>query len=93
MLRLDGLQVPSMRYICYGRIMKLIIYSTPTCAYCKQTKIYLDKKNVPYEERSALTAPEYPELANKYGFSVPLVYNGSTGFVGWQLDKLNAMIA
>lgn len=75
------------------RMNKIILYSTPTCAFCKQTKMYLDKKNVPYEERSALTAPEYPELADKYGFSVPLIISGDEGFCGWNLTRLNAMIA
>ena len=31
-------------------IKKITIYSTPTCVYCKMTKEFLQKNNIPYEE-------------------------------------------
>ena len=31
--------------------MKITIYSTTTCPYCKMLKTYLDEKNLSYEEK------------------------------------------
>jgi len=67
------------------------IYTTPTCAYCPMVKKYLDMKSIPYESKDALTDPIYPALANKYGMTVPLIYNTETdqGTVGYNISNLN----
>jgi len=31
--------------------MKILIYSTTTCPYCRMLKDYLNSKNVPFEEK------------------------------------------
>lgn len=73
----------------------ITIYKTPTCAYCHQTASYLDKKGVAYEmiDVSERHNQEYANLASLYGHTVPLVTNGVDTFCGWNLAKLNAMIA
>ena len=30
-------------------VMKVVVYSTPTCPTCKMIKTKLDRKNIPYE--------------------------------------------
>ena len=32
--------------------MKIIIYRTPTCVYCKKAKAFLGAHNIPYEEKN-----------------------------------------
>ena len=68
------------------------IYSTPTCAYCAQVKKYLEMKNISYTEKSALDSPEYQDLANRYGYSVPLITYKDQGMVGYDLPKLIKML-
>lgn len=70
----------------------ILIYSTPTCAFCVQVKKYLDKVGVAWEERDALTDPNYPDLANRFGMTVPLVYNGIDGMVGWNITRLKELL-
>lgn len=38
--------------------MKMSIYTTNTCAYCKQLKTFLDKKGVEY---TTINLSDYPE--------------------------------
>lgn len=72
----------------------ILIYSTPTCVYCKQVKKYLDHKQIAWEERDAFTAPEYPTLMERFGMTVPLIYNDTAdrGMVGYDIGKINALI-
>jgi hypothetical protein len=35
---------------------------------------------------------EYKQLAELYGFNVPLVTDGNTTYTGWNLAKLNQMV-
>lgn len=69
----------------------LKLFTTPTCAYCVQVKKYLEAKSVPYTVQEA-EGQEYQELASKYGYTVPLVYNGKDGMVGFNIAKLNSLI-
>lgn len=68
------------------------IYTTPTCAYCKLVEKYLNRKGIPFETREASEATEYPSLAQKFGFTVPLIINGDKGMVGFDIVKLNALV-
>lgn len=73
----------------------ILIFSTPTCVYCKQVKRYLDHKGIKWEERDAYTDPQYAELSRLYGMTVPLVYNpvSNKGMVGYNIGALNDLIA
>lgn len=75
--------------------MTITIYKTPSCAYCAQTVKYLTSKGVKHQviDVTETPDPEYKRLADLYGFSVPLVTDGTIGYVGWNLSKLNQMIA
>jgi glutaredoxin len=71
----------------------ITIYKTPKCAYCAQTTRYLDTKRVNYQVIDVTETPskEYEDLAQLYGSSVPLVTDGKSGYVGWNMRELNRM--
>lgn len=54
-------------------------------------KKYLGTKNVDYKELQA-EGEEYEQLANLYGFTVPLVVNGDRGMVGYNISQLKQLI-
>ena len=67
----------------------IIIYKTPTCAYCKQVCQFLDWKKISYELREAV-GDEYSKLLERFGMTVPLIYNTETdnGMVGYDISKI-----
>lgn len=38
--------------------MKIVIYTTTECPYCKMLKTYLSEKNIQYEEKNTTDNPE-----------------------------------
>lgn len=71
----------------------IIIYKRENCAYCPQVMRFLDHKGVPYRVEMA-EGDTYTILANKYGVTVPLVYNDKTdqGMVGYNIAKLLELV-
>ena len=72
---------------------QVVIYSTPTCPYCKRAKEYLSRKGIPYIERNvAMDRDAAKEMIKKSGqMGVPVILvNGEViiGFSQTQLDKL-----
>ena len=72
---------------------QVVIYSTPTCPYCKRAKEYLSRKGIPYIERNvAMDRDAAKEMIKKSGqMGVPVILiNGEViiGFNQTQLDKL-----
>lgn len=69
---------------------KVIIYSTPTCVYCKMVKDFLEKNNMEYEEYNVadnLKARE--EMVQKsHQLGVPVVDIGGEIFVGFEKDGI-----
>ena len=71
----------------------MVVYSTPTCPYCKRTKDYLSRKGISYtdinvaENRDA--AKEMIQKSGQMGVPV-LIINGEVvvGFNQTLLDKL-----
>ncbi len=68
----------------------VIVYSTPTCPYCKLTKEYLKEKNIPYKEIDVSADPAAAnEMVKKSGqMGVPVVEVGSQIIVGWNKSEL-----
>ncbi len=64
---------------------KAIIYSTPTCIYCKMVKDFLGKNNIEYEEHDVASdlkaRAEMVEKSHQLG--VPVVDIGGEIFVGF----------
>ncbi len=74
---------------------KVVIYSTPTCPYCKRAKDYLSRKGIHYTDIDvAQDREKAKEMTQKSGqMSVPVIIIGDEIVVGFnqvQLDKLLA---
>lgn len=72
---------------------KVVIYSTPTCPYCKRAKEYLSRKGISYQEYNvAVDRDKAKEMIQKSGqMGVPVIIVDSEVVVGFnqvQLDKL-----
>ncbi len=75
--------------------MKVKIYTTPTCPYCRMTKEYLNTKGVKYENvdvsASKENAQEMIDRSNQMG--VPVIDVDGKLIIGFdkaELDKLFA---
>lgn len=69
---------------------QLTIYTTPTCAYCKAEKEWLDENDIEYEEIDASdpeNAKEMVEVSGQMGVPVSVVGEDSV-VIGFQKDKL-----
>ena len=74
---------------------KVVIYSTPTCPYCKRAKEYLSRKGISYTDIDvAQDREKAKEMTQKSGqMSVPVIIIDGEIVVGFnqaQLDKLLA---
>ena len=72
---------------------KVVIYSTPTCPYCKRAKDYLSRKGIAYIDRNvAADKDAAKEMIQKSGqMGVPVIIIDSEIVVGFNqalLDKL-----
>jgi glutaredoxin-like YruB-family protein len=72
---------------------KVVIYSTPTCPYCKRAKDYLSQKGIPYTDINvAQDREKTKEMVQKSGqMSVPAIIIDDEIVVGFNqalLDKL-----
>ncbi len=73
---------------------KVIIYSTPTCPYCKRAKDYLSRKGIAYTDINvAQDREKSKEMIQKSGqMGVPVIIIGDNeivvGFNQSLLDKL-----
>ena len=68
---------------------KVIVYSTPTCVYCKMAKEFFAKNNVAYEERDVASDLKAREemLEKSQQLGVPVIDVDDTIIVGF--DKKN----
>ncbi len=74
---------------------KVVIYSTPTCPYCKRAKEYLSRKGIRYTDIDVAQDKEKAkEMTQKSGqMSVPVIIIDNEIVVGFNqvlLDKLLA---
>jgi glutaredoxin-like YruB-family protein len=72
---------------------KVVIYSTPTCPYCKRAKEYLSRKGISYTDIDVAQDKEKAkEMTQKTGqMSVPVIIIDDEIVVGFNqvlLDKL-----
>lgn len=69
---------------------KIIIYTTPTCVYCKMVKSLFQQHNLLYEEKDVvmdINARE--EMVNKsHQLGVPVIDVDGEIFVGFDKDAL-----
>ncbi|MBP9864547.1 glutaredoxin family protein [Patescibacteria group bacterium] len=75
--------------------MTIIVYSTPTCPYCKLTKEFLKEKNVSFQEIDVAADPAAAnEMVKKSGqMGVPVIDVGGQVIVGWNKSALEEALA
>ena len=80
-------------------LMKITIYSTATCGYCKMLKKYLDDKSIKYEVKMAdedeAIAKELYEKSHQ--FAVPFTQiekddKTTVDILGFDVPKINAVL-
>ena len=71
-----------------------IIYTTPTCQYCKAAKELMTKKGVKYEEYNvAADKGKLNEMIDKSGgMAVPVIDVEGQVIVGFNPDKLSEVL-
>jgi len=76
-------------------MMNVLIYTTPTCGYCRQAKEYLRARNVPFVEKDvaadAVAAQEMVQRSGQRGVPV-LIINGQV-IVGFDRRRIDDALA
>lgn len=70
---------------------KVLIYTTPTCPYCKQAKEYFKENKIDYEEADvANDSDKAQEMIDKSGqMGVPVIVIGDEVIVGFDKEKID----
>ena len=73
---------------------KVIIYTTPTCVYCKAAKEFFQENNVEYEEKDVAVDMEAQQtMVKKSGqLAVPVIEVNGEVVVGFDKDKLSELL-
>lgn len=74
--------------------MKVVIYTTPTCGYCKQAKAYFEEKGIEYDEIDVSQDQEKAkEMVEKTGqMGVPVIEIGEKMLVGFDPAAIDEAI-
>lgn len=74
--------------------MKITIYSTPTCPYCKLTKEFLTEKGIAFSDIDVSADPAAAnEMVKKSGqMGVPVIDIDGQIIVGWNKSALEDAI-
>jgi glutaredoxin 3 len=74
---------------------RVVIYSTPTCPYCKRAKDYLTRKGIPYREYNvAADRDAAKEMVKKSGqMGVPVILIGDEVLIGFNQTQLDRLLA
>ncbi len=72
----------------------VIIYSTPTCVYCKTLKEYLGHKNIPFEEIDvSVNEKELEKMVAISGqMGVPVVDIEGNVVIGFDRQKIDELL-
>ncbi len=74
---------------------KVVIYSTPTCPYCKRAKDYLSRKGIPYIDINvAQDRGKAKEMIDKSGqMGVPVITIDDEIIVGFNQTLLDELLS
>jgi glutaredoxin 3 len=73
--------------------MRVLMYTTPWCGYCRRARALLDAKGVPYEEIDLDDDPAFRQTLNERtgGWTVPQIVIDGRPIGGyaelWRLDR------
>ena len=75
-------------------MMKVKLYSTPTCVYCKMAREFFEKRGVEYEERNvAADEAALKEMISKsHQMGVPVIDADGQIFVGFNRSALEKVL-
>jgi len=73
---------------------KVIIYTTPTCVFCKMAKKFFNLHNIQYEEKNVLTdLKARQEMVQKSGqMGVPVIDVEGEIVVGFDVDTISRLL-
>ena len=74
---------------------KVLIYSTPTCPYCKRAKDYLTQRGIPFTDINVAAEREKAqEMIQKSGqMGVPVIMVDDEVIVGFNQAKLDEVLS
>ncbi len=74
--------------------MKVEIYSTPTCTYCRMAKEYFKKNNIDYIEYDvALDVAKRQEMLDRtHQMGVPVIIIDGKVVIGFDRVKINELL-
>jgi len=69
---------------------KILIYSTPTCPYCKMAKAFFQKQNIAYTDFDvSVDADKADEMVKKSGqMGVPVIDIGGKIIIGFEQKEI-----
>jgi glutaredoxin-like YruB-family protein len=69
---------------------KVVIYTTPTCVYCKMSKEFFKKNNIAYEEKNVSTdmAAREEMVQKSHQLGVPVIDINGEIIVGFNQEEL-----
>ena len=72
----------------------VIIYTTPTCGFCKMAKDYFDDNDISYETKDVTTNPDaYNEILEKSGqLGTPVIDIDGEVIIGFDQPKIDKAI-
>lgn len=73
---------------------EVVVYSTPSCPWCKKAKEYLTQKGVPFREYNvADDRDKAKEMIEKSGqMGVPVVTIGNDVVIGFNQAKIDSLL-
>lgn len=82
------------RILTFKLMKEVIIYTTPTCGYCKMAKEFFDANNVQYKDYNVGTDLEKrKEMIERSGqMGVPVIFVGDEMTVGFDKAKLSSLL-
>ena len=74
---------------------QVVIYSTPTCPYCKRAKEYLSRKGILYTEHNvAIDRDAAKEMIKRSGqMGVPVILVDEEVVVGFNQTRLDKLLS
>ncbi len=83
-------------YLWYNDLMnKILIYSTPTCPWCKKVKAYLTEKGFEYKDINVVEDPKaQEEMIDKSGqLGVPVIDIDGKIIIGFDKEKIDQILS
>lgn len=74
--------------------MAVLVYTTPSCAACRATVQWLQRRGIEHEARCFESSPEAAQLAAAKGYkAAPVVVSGRSSWSGFRPDLIDKIMA